>query len=50
MYKYNFNKENCWYKNKCNKYETENCNKNCIRYMEIDYLIETSKIPKRKTI
>ena len=48
MYQYNFEKENCWYKDKCNKYETEECNKNCIRYMEMDYLIANSNIPKGK--
>ena len=46
MYQYNFKKENCWYKDKCNKYETIECNKNCIRYMEIDYLMNMSNIPK----
>lgn len=48
MYKYNFNKENCWYKKNCKNYQTDKCNKNCIRYMEIDYLMETSRIPKGK--
>ena len=48
MYQYNFEKENCWYKEKCNKYNTNKCNKNCIRYMEMDYLINNSNIPKGK--
>lgn len=46
MYNYNFNKEQCWYKKTCNKYNTESCNSNCIRYIEIDYLMQSSNIPK----
>ena len=46
MYEYNYNKEKCWYKRTCNKFDTSQCNSNCIRYMEMDYLIETSNIPK----
>ena len=46
MYEYNYNKEKCWYKKTCNKFDTSQCNSNCIRYMEMDYLIETSNIPK----
>lgn len=46
MYEYNFNKEKCWYKKYCVWYNTEHCNSNCIRYMEMDYLMETSNIPK----
>lgn len=46
MYEYNFNKEKCWYKKSCAKYNTDSCNSNCIRYMEMDYLMETSNIPK----
>lgn len=45
MYSYNFNKEKCWYKEKCNNYSTNKCNYNCIRYMEMHYLINTSNIP-----
>jgi len=48
MYKYVYSKENCWYKNVCENYNTEKCNQNCIRYMEIHYLMETSNIPKAK--
>lgn len=46
MYIYNFDKESCWYKNICNKYDTNECNKNCIRYMEMDFLMNMSNIPK----
>lgn len=46
MYEYNYNKEKCWYKKTCSKFGTDECNPNCIRYMEMDYLIETSNIPK----
>lgn len=48
MYNYQFDKENCWYTKNCSKYNTNLCNKNCIRYMEMHYLMETSNIPKSK--
>ena len=48
MYSYKFDKANCWYRKICNKYDTNECNKSCIRYMEMHYLIETSNIPKAK--
>lgn len=46
MYQYSFNKNNCWYKKYCNKFNTEECKSTCIRYMEMHYLMETSRIPK----
>ena len=48
MYKYNFDIANCWYKDVCNRYNTDKCNTNCIRYNEMYYLIEMSGIPKAK--
>lgn len=48
MYKYIFDLENCWYKNVCKNHNTEKCNKNCIRYMEMHFLIEQSQIPKSR--
>lgn len=35
----------CWYKNNCKHYK-ENCQNNCIRYNEMNYMIESAKIPK----
>lgn len=46
MYQYTFDKELCWYNKVCNKFNTGDCNKNCLRYMEMFYLMETSNIPK----
>lgn len=40
------NENNCWYKKTCKNYNNSNCNTNCIRYSEIQYLLESSKIPK----
>lgn len=48
MYNYKFDKNNCWYKKTCDRFNTKLCNKNCIRYMEMHYLIESSNIPKAK--
>ena len=46
MYEYKFDKESCWYKTNCPKFNTSECNDKCIRYMEMHYLIENSNIPK----
>ena len=46
VYRYTFDKSNCWYKKVCNKFNTCECNKNSLRYMEMHYLIETANIPK----
>lgn len=35
----------CWYKGFCKNYK-ENCFNNCIRYSEMQYLMESAKIPK----
>ena len=36
--------ENCWYKKVC----TQDCNKGCLRYTEMKYLIDNSGIPKSR--
>lgn len=38
----------CWYEKTCKKYGTNSCNENCIRYMEMNFLINSSNIPKAK--
>lgn len=48
MYKYNFDIQSCWYKDVCNRFNTEKCTSNCIRYNEMYYLMEMSNIPKAK--
>ena len=35
----------CWYSKTCKQYK-ENCQVSCIRYAEMNYLIESSNIPK----
>lgn len=44
--KYNFTPENCWYKNVCNLYDTDVCDKHCIRFSQMKHLIESSNLPK----
>lgn len=44
--KYNFTPGNCWYKNVCNLYDTDTCDKHCIRFSQMKYLIESSNLPK----
>lgn len=49
MYELNFDKEQCWYKTVCEHFDnTEICNKRCVRYSEIDYLMYLSNIPKAR--
>ena len=45
-YEFNFDKDKCWYKKICEKYNTKECTKRCIRYSEMDYLMYLSNIPK----
>ena len=40
--------ENCWYINSCNKFKENQCNSTCIRYLEMNYLMNNSNIPKAK--
>lgn len=48
MYEYIFDAEKCWYNKVCKKYNTPECNPGCIRYMEIDYLMQNSGIPRNR--
>ena len=48
MYNYVFDKENCWYKDVCIHPKNNTCNDSCIRYMEMDYLMYHSQIPKKR--
>lgn len=48
MIEYNFNKEECWYKEVCNKYNSEECCASCIRYLEMYHLLNKSLLPKNK--
>ena len=37
---------NCIYLNNCNKSNTSNCNEFCIKYNEVNYMMESARIPK----
>lgn len=47
-YEYIFDKNKCWYISACGKYGSPECNASCIRYMEMDYLMQNSGIPRNK--
>ena len=47
-YEYIFDKSKCWYIPACAKYESPECNASCIRYMEMDYLMQNSGIPRNR--
>ena len=48
-YDYTFDKENCWYKSICPLYDSEECDKNCIRYQKMSYLANASFLtPKQQ--
>lgn len=50
MYNYVFDAEKCWYRNVCSKYNTKDCNPSCIRFMEMDFLMNNSGIPKNRQL
>lgn len=51
-YKYVFDKDKCWWKGVCGRFNTKACNGCCIRYMKMHYLVsntlltETQQYPK----
>lgn len=45
-YNFNFDPEQCWYKDACKYYGTEDCNQLCRRYTEMSFLMKSSLIPK----
>ena len=47
-YEYIFDKNKCWYTSACGKYGSPECNAGCIRYMEMDFLMQNSGIPRNK--
>lgn len=47
-YKYVFDRCSCLYRNVCEFYnQPQECNSACVRYMEFDYLIQHSLLPKK---
>jgi len=42
VYEYIFNADECWYKDTCKYYGSEECNGACIRYMKMHYLANNS--------
>lgn len=47
-YRYEFRRNDCWYKETCGLYLGDRCNASCLRYMEMDFLMWTSGIPKNR--
>lgn len=47
-YRYNFDVNTCPYNDVCSVLNTGECNSGCVRYMEMDYLLYMSRIPKSK--
>lgn len=48
MYKFEYIPEQCWYKDACEKYGTNQCNYMCNQYYEMHHLVYQSGIPKAK--
>ena len=42
---FHFNKEECWFKEKCKDYNNENCNCSCSLYCQFYYLVNLANIP-----
>lgn len=47
-YEFKWDCNKCWYKDVCSKFGTPECNNQCIRYSEMDYLMYLSNIPKAR--
>jgi len=41
---------NCWFKENCKIANTEGCSVSCIKYAEVNFLFESSGIPKKQRI
>ena len=40
------NVNECWYSKVCQKYETEQCNDSCVRFLEMSHMMKYSGLPK----
>lgn len=43
---YKFSKCDCWFRNNCSNYDTENCHSGCKIYFQYYYLVNLANIPK----
>lgn len=46
-YEFKFDRHSCWYSNACNLFGGGSCNSTCPRYLEMHYLFNCCKIPKK---
>lgn len=47
-YEFKWDSDRCWYKTVCSKFGTDECDSQCIRFSEMDYLMYLSNIPKAR--
>lgn len=47
-YEFKWDSDRCWYKSVCSRFGTDECNSQCIRFSEMDYLMYLSNIPKAR--
>ena len=47
-YDYTFNIDDCWYKQICPLYNSEECDKNCIRYQKMNYLANAALLTHKQ--
>lgn len=45
-YKYKWDRDNCWFKEKCELLNTEDCRETCRRYRYLDFLAESALLTK----
>lgn len=45
---YNFDKEQCWYKEVCPLYNSETCCASCVKYHKMDYLANMALLTKKQ--
>lgn len=48
MKEYVFNKDKCWYKNVCGKFDSESCNTTCLRYLKMFSLTDASLLTEKQ--
>lgn len=47
-YEFKWDSDRCWYKTVCSRFGTDECDSQCIRFSEMDYLMYLSNIPKAR--
>ena len=47
-YTYHFDREACWYKQVCGKYSTSECDRGCVRYIKMHFLVTNALLTNKQ--